>query len=117
MGMTYEQFWEHDCLLVVPYRKAYQQRLEHENYTAWLQGMYIYDAFSSVISQAFSKGGGSRYPDKPYEFNKPKKLTEAEKNEKKMQSGIDFMQRMTARFNESYYKRKIDELTNPPGKE
>lgn len=73
--MTYEQFWEMDCQLVKAYRKAFRIRQEQENRYAWLQGMYIYDALSSVpiVVSGFAKPGQTkhRYPTEPYKFDEP----------------------------------------------
>lgn len=118
MGMTGEQFWEQDCLLVIPYRKAYRIRIEQENRFAWLQGMYIYEALCDVspVLHAFAKSGTTvrPYPDKPYEFAPAKKPTEAEKNAQKMQNAVDFMERMTARFNQSFNRRRPKDAETTP---
>lgn len=110
MGMTYEQFWEQDCSLVIPYRKAYRIKMEQQNRFAWLQGMYIYEALCDVspVLHAFAKSGTTvrPYPDKPYEFETAKKKTEAEKNEQKKQNAIAYMEQMTARFNQSFKRRQ-----------
>lgn len=44
MGMTAEEYWDGDPGLVKAYRKAYQMKLDSNNYMLWLQGRYIYDA-------------------------------------------------------------------------
>lgn len=109
MGMTWEQFWEGDSALVKDYREAQRLRMEQENYVAWLHGLYIYEALclASPLFRAFSKPGttAGAYPEKPHEFEPAKKLTEEEENEKKMQAGIAYMERMTARFNQEFYRR------------
>lgn len=112
MGMTYEQFWEQDVMLARYYRKAYQLRQEEQNRLAWLQGMYFYEALCDVspILHAFAKSGTRTrpFPDKPYEFSVPKKMTKKERNEQKKQAAVDYMERMTARFNQSFAKRLSD---------
>lgn len=78
MGMTAEGFWEQDPSLCVAYRKAYEQRVEREremmNYSAWLQGRYIYDALCAVhpIYHTFAKRGtkAAPYHEKPIKFYK-----------------------------------------------
>lgn len=113
MGMTYEQFWEQDCRLVVPYRRAWEIRQEEKNRFAWLQGMYIYEALCDVspVLHAFAKSGTRvrPYAEKPYEFKQARKKTKAQRNEEKKQAGISFMERMTARFNQSFFQRQANE--------
>ena len=110
MGMTWEQFWEQDSELVKYYREAHQLKLEEENYLAWLHGLYTYEALcnASPLFRAFSKSGtrAGPYPEKPHEFQHRKRMTEEEANEKKMRDGIAYMERMTARFNQSFYQRQ-----------
>jgi hypothetical protein len=53
------------------------------NNTAWLQGLYIYDAVSTALHNALRGMGKNKppakdYAKKPYEFNKKEK-SEAEK--------------------------------------
>lgn len=121
MGMTCEQFWEQDCLLVIPYRKAYQIKQEQQNQFAWLQGMYFYQALCDVspVLHAFAKSGTKvrPYPDKPYEFMNAKRMTPEEKNEQKKQNAIDYMEKMTAQFNQSFNKRNMTALLDAIGTE
>ena len=93
--MTYEQFWEQDSDLVIYYRKAHEIRLEQQNWNAWLHGMYIYEAIADIspILHPFAKKGtqAQRYPEKPYEFKKPKKkdgLSEADRKAKAISDKI-----------------------------
>ena len=110
MGMTYTQFWEEDCALVIPYRKAYKLRLDHENYNAWLQGLYIYEALGCVspLLHAFAQRGtrAEPYPDKPYEFTSAKKQSEQKNNETKMQNAVNFMEKLTAQFNKQFREKQ-----------
>lgn len=78
MGMTYEQYWEGSPFLVVAYRKAYRLRREEDNEQAWLQGLYVYDAFAVVLANAFSKRGTKKqeYVERPVDIFP---LTESEK--------------------------------------
>lgn len=80
IGMTYDQYWNDDCLLVKYYRKADEIRNKQKNSELWLQGLYIYDALCKVspILHAFAKSGTKPipYPDKPYATSEE----ESEKN-------------------------------------
>lgn len=78
IGMTYDQYWNDDCMLVKYYRKAEEiknkQRNEQKNDEMWLQGLYIYDALCKVspVLHAFAKPGTKPIPynDKPYPMTK-----------------------------------------------
>lgn len=113
MGMTWEQFWEQDSSLVKDYREAHRIHLEEVNYTAWLHGLYIYEALcnASPLFRSFSKSGtrAGPYPEKPHEFQEKEHLTEEQQNERKMQAGMAYMERMTAQFNQSFWRRQAAE--------
>lgn len=118
MGMTYEQFWEMDSTLVIPYRKAYQIQQEQANRLAWLQGMYIYEALCDVapVLHAFAKSGTTvrPYSEKPYEFMKPvKKKDTAENNKVKMQNAADHMARIAMLFNNKKRKEEEEKGNSP----
>lgn len=122
MGMTWEQFWEQDSSLVKDYREAYRIRQEEANHTAWLNGLYIYEALclASPLFRAFSKSGtrAGEYPQKPHEFAVPKRMTEQERNEQKMRAGMAYMEKMTAQFNKSFFqKQKAKELAEQKARE
>ena len=76
--MTYEQFWLGDPWLCVPYREAHRLYIEQRNEELWLQGLYINNAFSVALNNAFSNKK-TKYLTKPLEILTP---TEEEKQEK-----------------------------------
>ena len=102
MGMSYEQYWEQSPFLAVVYRKAYRLKRQIENEQAWLQGLYIYDAFAVCMANAFGKRGSKKqqYVDKPFDIFP---LTEQEKRQreqeeyKKMQQAMEAMIRKQQR--------------------
>lgn len=63
IGMPSEEFWNGSSDLAVAYRKAWNLKNEHENYLAWLNGRYVYEA----IASCFSKRQDVRYPDSPHD--------------------------------------------------
>ena len=83
MGMTYEQFWQQDCSLVVAYREAYRIRQEEKNRAAWLQGLYIYKALQCApqFVQGFIPKGTKiePYPKQPIDFTPKRKKTAQER--------------------------------------
>ena len=80
IGMSFAEYWTGDPSLVRYYRKAYQIKQEEINNTAWLQGLYIYDAVSTALHNGLrdKKTSARDYTKKPYEF-KHREKTEAEK--------------------------------------
>ena len=82
-GMSYAEYWEGDPKLTQYYRKAYHIKQEEINNNAWLQGVYVYDAVSTALHNAFRGFSKNRTPAKdyakqPYNFGNKVK-TEAEK--------------------------------------
>lgn len=71
-GMSVKEFWEESPDLFWAYRFSYLSKKEREqdlkNTNMWLQGMYIYEAVSVALSNAFSKKKIS-YREMPYNLN------------------------------------------------
>lgn len=81
IGMTSAEYWEGDCLLTQYYRKAYLMKQSRENEKAWLQGLYIYDAVSTVVKNGWglkSNEQPTSYPAKPYAITEEEKKAEQE---------------------------------------
>ena len=70
MGMSYTQYWDEPPHLAVAYRKAYRLKRELDNEQAWLQGLYVYDAFAVCMQNAFSKRGAKKekYLERPIDI-------------------------------------------------
>ena len=71
MGMTYELYWNQDASLVKAYRKAHEIRRDEQNFFAWLNGKYVYDAIGAlapILRTSLSKvpAKAEKYIDKPY---------------------------------------------------
>ena len=115
IGMTYEQYWEGDCMLAKYYRQAEELRNEKRNQELWLQGAYFYEVMCDVapILRAFAKKGTTPtpYTDNPYPLNaKQVKQDEEEKQRKLAEKGKRFMEAMRASVN-----RKFEEKTQEQG--
>lgn len=109
IGMTYEQFWEQDCCLTKYYREAEKLRRQKSNYDAWLQGMYIYEAFCDVspVLQAFAKKGTKPHPysTTPYALtNDDKKRKEKMVEKKGDNAAKNFLEAFAIRFNKRFEK-------------
>lgn len=78
IGMSSAEYWSGDPSLVRYYRKAYKIKQEQINNNAWLQGMYIYDAFSTALfnfSRSLAKNppAAKTYTQQPYDFGNRQK--------------------------------------------
>lgn len=106
MGMTAEQYWEQSPYLAVAYRKAWKLRKQAENEQAWLQGLYVFDAFAVCLANAFAKRGAKKqnYIEKPLDIfpltEREKKRREAEERAK-MQEAMETMIRKQQREKKS----------------
>lgn len=117
IGMTYDQFWNDDCDLVLYYRKAAEIRQDLNNQQAWLAGAYIYEAFldASPVLHAFAKKGAkpNPYRTQPYDFSearrtpKVKRLTAQERADNKAKN---YMEALMVSFNQKFQKKggKVD---------
>ena len=66
IGMTYEEFWYGDPWKIKIFKKAHELKNEIVNQQMWLQGLYIYDAVSAVVSSALGKK--QKYTERPIEL-------------------------------------------------
>lgn len=105
MGMTYEQYWEQSPYLAVAYRKAYRLRREADNEQAWLQGLYVFDAFAVCLANAFAKRGSKKqnYIEKPIDIYP---LTEREKKRREAEENAKMQAAMKAMVREQRRKKK-----------
>lgn len=82
--MTSEEFWKGDPKLFSSYEKAYIEKTKRNNklnnYSNWLQGLYIYDALKKGLTDfGYSFIAGKRnpkketYPSEPYDLFGDKK--------------------------------------------
>jgi hypothetical protein len=92
MGMTYEQFWLDDPLLVKAYRKADEIRKRRMNEELWLNGIYMTEALASTVGNMFSKGQKHQYP------SEPKPITREEVEERRIREQKAKEERIKAKF-------------------
>ena len=97
MGMSSDEYWNDDPWLAKDYREAYKLQTEETNARAWLQGLYNFKAFETVLQNAFGKGKKEKYPEKPIDLYPKEKTPEEIRDE--------YYQRLKAwgdRWNEQY---------------
>ena len=110
MGMTYHEFWDEDAELVRYYQMAYQRRQRMVIWEAWLQGMYIYSAFSTVYSNAWSKNSTAKYPDKPIPLTEEDARREKEEEQKaKMDKLYSYLKRKMKIQREEAQQKESDD--------
>lgn len=61
-GVSYELFWHLNPQKLIPFRNAFQKKVDLYNQNAWLQGQYIRLAVGSVLN-----GKKCKYPEKPFD--------------------------------------------------
>lgn len=80
--MSNQEFWEEDPDLFWAYRFSFYNTKKEEfnsyDYIAWLNGVYVYQAVSVALNNAFSKTK-IEYPSKPY--NEEKEIKDSVEND------------------------------------
>lgn len=100
MGVPYHEYWHGDYTQLRHYAEAYKLKVEHENYNAWLQGAYIYDALCAVspVFHAFAKKGTkpTPYHKQPYGVEKNDEADETIKKPKEEIQAINAAAKFSA---------------------
>ena len=65
IGVSEEKFWDSTPKELKPYTIAYRLNLKARDAEAWRQGMYVMNAFSTVLANCFSKNSKAKYIEKP----------------------------------------------------
>lgn len=83
IGMTYDEYWYGDPLLVRAYYKADQLRRRRADEDAWLHGLYVLNALNATVGNMFRKSGQvpAEYPKEPFTM-KEERQKEQERAEK-----------------------------------
>lgn len=117
IGMTPDEYWNGDAMWPRAYHKAAILKQERENYHAWLQGLYVYEAIGcmSPVLRAFSKSKKpEKYPAEPHDLKLRAPKTEAQaKKEVTKQDNADkkamaYMQMLMISHNASFEKKSKD---------
>ena len=94
--MSTQVFWYEQPELLWTYRKVYMDKLkiqdELDNQQAWRIGLYVYEAFSTVMYNSFRKEGqpAQSYCEKPHDFSSNKTEYEIAVASDKTSVGLDF---------------------------
>lgn len=111
IGMSEDQYWDKDCMLVKYYREAETLRNEKYNQQAWLQGMYFYDALARIspILHAYAKKGtkAKPYTEQPYPISKKEIQKQSEqKHKSQSRKAMLYMQNYMLQNNKKFEERK-----------
>lgn len=90
IGMTYEQYWFGDPLMVRAYYKAYKVRREREDEEAWLHGLYALNALNATVGNMFRKEGiaPATYPEEPFLLAKKREAERMRTEREKEQEAV-----------------------------
>ena len=105
LGVSYDEFWNGDYTMLKFYVERHRIAVEQKNEELWLQGVYFYEALCTALSNAFSKGSKSKYPEKPHRLTE---MTEEEKEAENKAKVEEFRSQLMAlgrRF-EAKHKRE-----------
>ncbi len=84
-GMSTREFWEDDPEYLWAYRKSYMDKIksqqETDNFNAWLNGLYVYNAVSISLHNGFGNGSAKSYMKQPIDFSKKTKEQIVEERE------------------------------------
>lgn len=85
LGMTYEEYWYGDPLLVRDYLQAEEYRRRQENYSLWMSGLYMREAIMASIGNAFIDKGQPpyEYPERPFPMTDEEIEAQREEQEKR----------------------------------
>ena len=100
IGMSSAEYWEGDCSLTRYYREAYKIKQDEMNNNAWLQGLYIYDAISTALHNAFRDEDteAKEYANQPYNFGNK------EKSELEKAKEVEIEQQKAAAWMDNFVK-------------
>ena len=81
-GVPYELFWHLNPAKLMPFRKAYEDRMEAEEKARWISGLYVMRAVSACF--------GDEYPEQPlFILSDAKEANEHEKKDGYTQEEIE----------------------------
>lgn len=111
IGMSRQEYWEEDSLLVVAYREAERLRKERVNSEAHLQAFYIYEVIADFVPVlvSFPKKGArpKEFRNTPLDLNlRPKVTEEKPTEEQKEKASMEHIKAKMFAFTERRRKAK-----------
>lgn len=99
MGMSSDEYWNQDAALVNAYRRAWEIRRDEQNFMAWLQGRYIYEAVGALApilrtSLSRTPQKAEKYMDKPYPMSESAaEKAQEDKQKARMMAALEMFKR------------------------
>lgn len=100
--MTAAEFWDGDPWLAAAYRESAQLRIQRKSEEMWLQGLYVCNAVSAALGNAFRKKGSPevKYMEEPIRlipYTEQEKEAIAERERKKT---IEYFNKLAKKWND-----------------
>jgi hypothetical protein len=111
IGMTYDEYWNQDCLMVKDYREAQKIKLKIMNHEAWWQGLYFYEAlcYAAPLLQTMTKGPKKPlpYPEEPHPITKEEvEAQQLKRQQEKFEQMMNKMKEWQKRVNITQVEKK-----------
>lgn len=108
IGMTYEQYWYGDPLMVRDFYKAEELRNRREDRMAWWNGLYMLSALQATVGNLFLEEGAepNRYPAEPVLQEQDKEEARRREEEKRAKEEERERLRLVAYLNQVMMTRK-----------
>lgn len=84
IGMSYWDYWDGDPIMTKYYREADVLARKRDNYRAWMQGAYVYEAVGNLAPalKAFAKGSPKPYRNEVMPFTVEERREQEERKER-----------------------------------
>ena len=109
-GMTYEQYWDGDMDMTIPYRHLLDRRRQWQNQMLWLQGKYFYDALVAVMPALSIKTKHAqieKYTEEPYPLSEKEVRENRERKERvQYEKNLNYMRSFMAQTNARFEQKK-----------
>ena len=107
-GMTYDQFWFGDPWMARAYAQYHLLKRRQRNEELWLNGIYVANAFQTVLGNAFSKKK-LKYLEKPLDIYEKTDAEKAQEIRNERQKLINWLSKLKA----TGKKQGVDENGKP----
>ena len=107
-GMSYEQFWFGDPWMARAYAQYHLLKRRQRNEELWLNGIYVANAFQTVLGNAFGKKK-LKYLEKPLDIYEKTDAEKAQEIRNERQKLINWISKLKA----TGKKQGVDEDGKP----
>lgn len=103
-GMSLDEYWKGDPWLARTYYDAHVIRMKRQNTMMWYQGLYIHEAFSVVLANAFAAKGSQpkKYVSQPFPIYPKTEEELAAEEEMELQNMVASLNAWEKAFNAEY---------------